>query len=305
MNPYHFDSGLLRFCLEHSDGTGLSAIPNRDRKDYEWLKEALGTIETNFQRMKRLIGIVNDENVTEDCKIIALEQLQEIIEDIDDANDFLKLEGISSMIKLLESSSVALQYWGSWIIATTVQNNPVGQQKAVQEGSLSPLLNLLRYETDNHLLAKVLSAISALLRDNKVVQNALHVGQVYDLLKNVLEREAFVGKTKMRAVLVLKHLCYSNDIYMATMGNTGLLPILSRFVSCEHDGLREQSLETLSILVREASGQHNSQLLNLFKDLHLKQKIQSCKLQIEKLNDEDLDARINELDLCNSVLEVL
>jgi hypothetical protein len=256
--------------------------------------------------MKRLMSLIKDPTTTEEHKSVVLEQLQEYIEDIDNSNVLLHIDGIPTMVDLLQSNSRILRYWGSWIIATIAQNNPKGQENAIRNGALSPLLEIIRNETDDHVLAKAMSAVSALLRDNKEVQAALHLGQVYSLLKNVLEAETLIGKTKMRAVVILKHLCISNPTCGTTLGQHNILPLLAKFVSCDHDGLREQSLETLSVLIRDAAmSDKKGPVIYQMNQVGLKHRVELCKREIEKLSDEDFDARINELDLCNSVLEVL
>ena len=82
------NAGLLRFCLEHSDykeGTA-TGIPERDPADYDFLKAAFKSMEDDVAKMRRCIGVIQKPEAGESDKIAALEELQFLVEDIDNAN---------------------------------------------------------------------------------------------------------------------------------------------------------------------------------------------------------------------------
>ncbi len=78
---------MLKFCLEHSDGSSLAEgkVPNRDPADYQWLKEALNNLESDADRMKKLVELLSKEDSSLDDKANYLEELQYLVEDIDNA----------------------------------------------------------------------------------------------------------------------------------------------------------------------------------------------------------------------------
>jgi hypothetical protein len=88
MNPNSIDAGLLRFCLEHSDGGNLTEtqLPQRDEADYKWLRAALNDLQTDADRMKKLVEMLKSSESSETDKTTALEELQYLIEDLDNAN---------------------------------------------------------------------------------------------------------------------------------------------------------------------------------------------------------------------------
>lgn len=81
------DFALLKFCLEHNDSPNLreTSIPNRDANDYAWLREVMDSLPDPVKQMKECIKII--ENDTDEETIMhALEILQDLVEDIDNAN---------------------------------------------------------------------------------------------------------------------------------------------------------------------------------------------------------------------------
>ena len=79
------DLALLRFALQHTDSPNLADTQVRPQ-DYEWLREAMASFETDAQKMKKLVELVNrEESVSEEQKHAALEELQLLVEDLDNA----------------------------------------------------------------------------------------------------------------------------------------------------------------------------------------------------------------------------
>jgi len=115
--------GLLRFCIQHSDGnigeTDLSQY-GRDPADYQWLKDALGNLENDSQRMKKLVTKLKEcQNTTE--IVYALEGIQYFVEDLDLANDLVKLDGLKLIVSFLTHENADVRRWSSWLIASLTQ----------------------------------------------------------------------------------------------------------------------------------------------------------------------------------------
>jgi len=98
--------GLIRFCLEHGDNPEAAVNPNRDPRDYEWLREALGNLESDYDKMKKIVSKLTELEGKEDeasigRTIVSLEELQYYIEDIDNANELHKMGGLALIIRLV------------------------------------------------------------------------------------------------------------------------------------------------------------------------------------------------------------
>eukprot|EP01112_Ceratiomyxa_fruticulosa_P022653 TRINITY_DN8377_c0_g1_i1.p1 TRINITY_DN8377_c0_g1~~TRINITY_DN8377_c0_g1_i1.p1 ORF type:complete len:384 (-),score=87.10 TRINITY_DN8377_c0_g1_i1:3-1031(-) len=225
------DFGLLKFCLEHTDSPNLvdNPLPNRDPADYEWLKKALQNLESDTTRMKNLLGIIkgnqdepkkegeqsksqnegkegqsegptSNKQVSDEVRRHALEELQFYVEDIDNANDLVKIGGIPVLLDCLSPSSPSsIRYWALWVVASAVQNNPNTQAKFLLSNFLEVVFGILREEKDSDVGEKALYALSGLIRDNdgathKFIQDKgvyllseiLHISKREKLLSKVL-----------------------------------------------------------------------------------------------------------------------
>jgi hypothetical protein len=79
------DLALLRFALQHTDSPNLKDTPVRP-EDYEWLRAAIASFETDAQKLKKLLELLKKQDgVTEEQKHAALEELQLLVEDLDNA----------------------------------------------------------------------------------------------------------------------------------------------------------------------------------------------------------------------------
>lgn len=183
------DFGLLKFCLQHSDAPNLkeTELPNRDPKDYEWLRAALNNLEDDSSRMKKLLKVVqgetkseikatlgekSDENVTEseaektETRRFSLEELQYYVEDLDNATTFAKIGGIPVILEYLSASEPpSIQYWAMWILASLLQNHPSLQSECLKAGALKIVLETLEKAEDS-VKEKALYALSGFVKDN-------------------------------------------------------------------------------------------------------------------------------------------
>lgn len=80
--------GLLRFCIEHSDDpvgmvSGEHKLPERDPEDYVWLMKALEDLESDTEKMRKLLSTLKKPETTDEEKKFALEGIQYYVEDFD------------------------------------------------------------------------------------------------------------------------------------------------------------------------------------------------------------------------------
>lgn len=58
----------------------------RDPEDYVWLQEALGGLESDIDKVRKLIKTLEEPETTDDQRLYALEGIQYYVEDLDVAN---------------------------------------------------------------------------------------------------------------------------------------------------------------------------------------------------------------------------
>ncbi|CCW60556.1 unnamed protein product [Phytomonas sp. EM1] len=78
-------------------------VAGRNPKDYEWLREALASVESPERQVKRLLDTVEKPDVSKDEMISALEELSDLVEDINWATEFALMGGPKRMLILLQN----------------------------------------------------------------------------------------------------------------------------------------------------------------------------------------------------------
>jgi len=288
----NLDAGLLRFCLEHSDGGALvdNNVPQRDPNDYQWLREALNGLQTDVDRMKKLSAMISNPEGSQADKVASLEELQYLVEDIDNAQDLHKINGFVPVADLLESTSDELRMWAAWVVMTAVQNNPWSQTQALEKGALTKLMELLKTETKDKILAKVIPALSGLIRDHpKAVETFLNENGLRLLGAVVESKDGRASEqTKMKTIFLISYLCRVVPLVKDAVREYGLIQILVELLRSDNNELREKAL---GCLVEVTKG--NNLNIEACKALDTKQIVDD---RIKAIKDNaDLET---EMDLC-------
>lgn len=254
--------GLLRFCLQHGDDLNTSNLPQRDPKDYEWLKEALGGLENDVDVMKKLIAKLQEPETMEEQRRVLMKELQYLVEDIDNANELHKIGGLELVIRFLkESEDEVTRMWSAWILTSLVQNNPKGVFTALENGGFDAVMGALAKETNSETRVKLLSAVSAFLSDNPQIARLFLARQGLELLQRSLAKESS-PREQLRALVILNYIVRHLPERKDTIRDLGILTRVVEILketgaSSSSQGAGEESevtlkaLALLSELVRE------------------------------------------------------
>jgi len=245
--------GLLRFCLQHSDGnvgeTDLTQYGHTSA-EYEWLKAALNNLESDTQRMKQLVlKLQQPENTNE--IIWALEGIQFFVEDLDLANDLAKVDGTTHIVNFLTHENADVRRWSAWIIASLTQNNPVTQKNLSEKHNiLEVLVNVLLSETNFQTKDKQLYALSAVTSGNESLMN-----QFVDNYNGIpvlvaLLQENFSG-IQFKVIWFLKKLLLARPENKVLARNSDIVVNLVKILggSGLKEDVRERAAETLLVVV--------------------------------------------------------
>jgi len=119
---------LLRWSVENSTPRGADDPPPARRDiDPGVIDYILG--KSDAVLMKEALEVALDENRDEGARVQALDDLEMLVEQIDNANNLEKLKMRDPLQSLLTSqnSSDDIKVQTLWIIGTAVQNNPAAQ----------------------------------------------------------------------------------------------------------------------------------------------------------------------------------
>ncbi|KAL9714949.1 hsp70 nucleotide exchange factor fes1 [Leucoagaricus gongylophorus] len=117
---------LLRWSIENS-GPRQDSGAQPQKLDPGIIDTILG--KSDAEQMKEDVDVGSDRSKSEDERVAALDHLEMLVEQIDNANDLEKLGLWPALISLLDSpeSSTEIKVLVLWVIGTAIQNNPQAQ----------------------------------------------------------------------------------------------------------------------------------------------------------------------------------
>jgi hypothetical protein len=187
----------------------------------------------------------------EEAALDALEELEFHCEDLDNANDLVKIGGLATLLQVCDSAGAEVKEAACGVLAAGMQNNPPFQQASVALGVPAALLRLLDASQPLPVRRKALYALSALLRaggDATATILALD-GTMPALLRAAASADA---KEQRRALFLLLVLVREGTLPPAPLAaHAGLGPALLG-AACGEDAEAQESAVQLLLLLRSA-----------------------------------------------------
>lgn len=179
---------LLRWGIENSNPDNLARQQPQDLKplDPAIIDAILGKSDADL--MKEALAVAVDESKAEDDRVQALDDFEMLVEQIDNANNMVKLKMWEPIHDLLSSPSDPIQRQVLWVIGTAVHNNPSAQASYL---ALSPLPTLLSFLLPSvpspKTRSKAVYTLSGLLKHNAPAVRQMEETGGWDNLKQALE----------------------------------------------------------------------------------------------------------------------
>lgn len=283
----NLDKGLVRFCLEYGklDPSVKSTLPKRDPADYKWLRMVYDSIEDDGKHMARLLTDIagyiaradaEKDAAAQDAAVAALEELTDLVENVENANDLVSLGGVPALLDVLRDCTRP-RVWAAAcaVVAALVANNPRGQQALLAAGALAFLLSGVatfqrsalasssseasdsaaeasseasQHEDVVNAEARALGALAALVREEPAAQQAFVAQGGLAFVRAALAQPEPV--LPVRAVMVLWRFATSAD-GVAALAENGFVAALLALVLPAPDApavapaLRERAADVL------------------------------------------------------------
>ena len=249
------DFALLKFCLEANDAPNLHETRlERDPEDYVWLRKVMESLPSVAKQMKQCIKILLD--TVEEDKISALEMLQDLVEDVDNANDLAKIglgEVTQAMTYRLEDENqtekaAEVRWMACWVISTLAQNNPFCQTTIASQGILGITIKLLQLSKHPKVNQRALGIVSAMARDcpEGLAYFNEHKDTVVPLLVRLIEASED-SPVATKATVVLRHLSSADEGLKTAATESRVVETLLKYAK-DQDHTTPQSLKDMSIL---------------------------------------------------------
>ncbi|KAH9286319.1 hypothetical protein ECG_01250 [Echinococcus granulosus] len=190
----HDLKGLLQFCLDAgSDPT--SDIESMDPERTLWLQQALEsmTVDLVAEMRKRIATVIQNISSADPKSLVeettsALDDLIDFTEDVNLADIFLKIGGITLLKGLLGFPSADYRAQSGMLLSNIVQNHEEAQRVAINENLLNLVLQLLIEDTDPGNMSGLLSGISSLIRGSELSQKRFIQCKGFDRLFELLQK---------------------------------------------------------------------------------------------------------------------
>lgn len=119
---------LLKWGVEHSNTAG-GAEPPKTQLTPEALAALFGNQKSDAQMMKDNMEVIKRDECDLEDRLIAFDNFEQLIENLDNANNLESLNLWIPLIEQLENKEAELRRYAAWCIGTAVQNNIKTQEK--------------------------------------------------------------------------------------------------------------------------------------------------------------------------------
>ncbi|KAJ1410283.1 Nucleotide exchange factor Fes1 [Sesbania bispinosa] len=206
---------MLQWAISHSDPEKLKESaqtqqrlsPNELQKRQIEIKELMDKIKmpSDAELMKIAISDLNNVSTSLEDRHRALQELLELVEPIDNANDLNKLGGLFAVTRELNHSDSSIRTVAAWVLGKASQNNPIVQQQVLELGVLSKLMVMVKSDSIDEA-NKALYAVSAVIRNNLVSQEVFYAEAGGSMLQDILRNASLDIRLRRKAVLLLADL---------------------------------------------------------------------------------------------------
>ena len=172
-------SSLLKWSVENSEATAndptAQAPAPASRIDPAAMAALFGGPSDADLMISSMLAIrSSDPEVTLDDKLVAFDNFEQLIENLDNANNLDPLELWPPLIELLGHEEGEIKKYAAWCIGTAVQNNEKSQAKLLAMGGIAPLVKLAVTQGEDALVRrKAVYALSSAGRNYQPGMDAI------------------------------------------------------------------------------------------------------------------------------------
>ncbi|CZR58995.1 probable FES1-Hsp70 nucleotide exchange factor [Phialocephala subalpina] len=161
---------LLKWGVENSSTTAndpSAASPENRGLSAEALNALLGgPSDADLMRESMAAILSTDPELTLDDKLIAFDNFEQLIENLDNANNLAPLALWTPLLSCLQHEESEMRRMAAWCVGTAVQNNEKSQERLLAMGGIPPLVKLATGEKESsQVRRKAVYALSSACRN--------------------------------------------------------------------------------------------------------------------------------------------
>lgn len=278
---------LLHWSIANSQGD-KDAIKQAGQPDPKILEQLFsGGGQDDPTLMVENMKLVTNPDADLDNKIIAMENFEMLIENLDNANNIENLKLWDPILEILAYKEAELRSIALSIIGTSVQNNIPSQDSFItHENGLAKIIDLANDKNETfEVRTKAFYALSNLVRNHPKIAKVFVELNGLDTVAPVLNDNSVKPKLKMRAIALLTAFLTSTKIeenLVGTLRKDGIIESTIANLSKDNDiNIIDRVLAFLSQLISAGVKFTAEELEKLTNGYH---SIESVK---DRLNEDD------------------
>lgn len=329
--------GLMKWSMKYTDGTVPSEFREMPEEDKAFLERVLAEgVMDETERIRDVLRILDGEHPSvvfakktenaaevqevsagseeqeekasdeqlDEYKDALLDELLSRIDQIDNAMNFVKMNGLATMLALIkENDRATTRALAAEVSSVVVQNNPFCQDAAVKIGLLEVLCQLTR-DADTTCKVKALLAISCLVRNHDAAEERFLSDRCDGLkvLETLLINESDL-RLQRKALFFLRYLVRSSPATAGAALDSGVFVNSAiRFIASDDVDLCESAIEGLT----EFAGLGPDFAANLkTPELELVAKLQQRIEQIDALEGDEKEYLLEARRMAEDLKQIL
>ena len=133
-----------------------------------------GPSDADLMKSSMSAILSTDPEITLDDKLIAFDNFEQLIENLDNANNLGPLALWTPLLSCLSSSEAEIRRMAAWCVGTAVQNNEKSQERLLAMNGIPPLVKLaVAEEQGREVRRKAVYALSSACRNYQPAMDVL------------------------------------------------------------------------------------------------------------------------------------
>lgn len=121
--------------------------------------------------MKEAMAIVISPETTPESKMIAFDNFEQLVENLDNANNMEPLGLWTPLLGQLDSPEADMRRMAAWCVGTSVQNNIKSQERLLAMNGVAKLCHVAVKDEDQQVRRKAVYALSSSVRNYQPAMN--------------------------------------------------------------------------------------------------------------------------------------
>ncbi len=164
---------LLKWGIENSSDPSTDPTSTTDPKAERPSGRPLNSDAVNSlfggpsdaELMKQSMAAILSSEVSLENKLVAFDNFEQLIENIDNANNLEPCGLWAPLVGLLDSEEAELRRYAAWCVGTAVQNNVKAQTRLLTGDAIPTLVKLSIEDTNEQVRRKAIYALSSEVRN--------------------------------------------------------------------------------------------------------------------------------------------